>query len=84
MTKWRRDISNSKRWTLNAVINRDGNYCYLCHKLFDKKGDMTIDHVVPTSLGGTDDIQNLKLAHEDCNRKKADMTLEEFKQENKQ
>ena len=46
-------------------------FCGLCGKAaeFDK---MTIDHVVPRAQGGSDELGNLQLAHEECNYRKAD------------
>jgi 5-methylcytosine-specific restriction endonuclease McrA len=35
-----------------------------------KKIDVNIDHIVPVSKGGTNDITNLTLAHIKCNSKK--------------
>ncbi len=32
--------------------------------------DLTIDHIQPQSKGGTDRLDNLRLAHERCNRKR--------------
>lgn len=56
-----------------AVIDAYGIVCHLCglpcrrdvgylHPLF-----MTVDHVLPRSLGGTDDLANLRPAHRRCN-----------------
>jgi 5-methylcytosine-specific restriction endonuclease McrA len=38
--------------------------------LAQDKWSPTIDHVIPVSQGGTDDLANLKLAHMICNAKK--------------
>ena len=40
--------------------------------------DITLDHHTPVSKGGTDEIENLRLAHSPCNQSKKDMTPEEF------
>lgn len=45
-----------------------GKWCYLCR---EKIGD-TIDHVIPLSKGGTNDIENLRPACYDCNWQKGD------------
>jgi 5-methylcytosine-specific restriction endonuclease McrA len=59
------------------IAERDGNNCHLCGKDVDlslsgrhQRGP-TIDHIVPVSLGGTNDPENLALAHRDCNVKKS-------------
>ena len=38
----------------------------------------TIDHKVPKSNGGTNDIDNLVMACTECNRKKSSISYEEF------
>lgn len=38
----------------------------------------TLDHVVPIAEGGKDGLYNLKLACEECNNAKADLSVEEF------
>lgn len=59
------------------VGERDGWKCSICFgkvksKVYscDDKWSPTIDHVIPVSQGGTDDLSNLKLAHMICNSKK--------------
>lgn len=42
--------------------------------------DLTLDHLMPRSRGGADDITNLRLVHRKCNLEKANRTLEEYKQ----
>lgn len=40
--------------------------CGLCgHRI--KKVDLTVDHIVPLSRGGSHDISNLRLVHAKCN-----------------
>lgn len=63
---------------MNALINRDGNRCYLCLDVITSKTDMTIDHLIPKSQGGSDDIANLRIAHGKCNNAKKDLSLEEY------
>lgn len=60
---------------LIAVRHRDGSRCWLCGEFLDfcKAADgsfpgVTLDHVVPRSHGGPDCVENLRLAHEACNR----------------
>jgi HNH endonuclease len=59
------------------LIERDGDFCYLCGKSFEKLSedhweDYTIDHVIPKSRGGLDHVTNYKLAHFPCNQEKDD------------
>lgn len=38
--------------------------------------DINIDHVIPRSKGGANDFSNYALTHRNCNRLKADKTIE--------
>lgn len=76
--------------TLDKLIKRDNNICYLCGRPCDKAdfsfnennafivGRLypTIDHVKPIAKGGTHTWNNIKLAHHICNSIKSDKTLE--------
>lgn len=46
------------------VLKRDGFACRYCHR---DKVIITVDHVVPRTLGGTDDPSNLVASCDDCN-----------------
>jgi 5-methylcytosine-specific restriction endonuclease McrA len=57
---------------IGYLIERDGNRCAMCRKRLDPslpsgpRGDrmgISIDHVVPRSQGGSDDLANLRLMH---------------------
>lgn len=78
MAKWHRKKSKRKRWIRNHLIVKDGNICQLCKKPFESMKDVTIDHIIPVSKGGDDELDNLQLAHQPCNQDKNDMTPEEF------
>jgi hypothetical protein len=51
------------------VISRDGNVCGICGSAVTD-GFVDIDHILPVSLGGADDLANLQVAHARCNRSK--------------
>lgn len=59
--------------TITQLAERDGWCCWLCSAPVD--GELiypdpemgTFDHVVPVSKGGSDDAENLRLAHWICN-----------------
>ena len=56
------------------ILKRDGFRCYYCGTRGTETGaGLTVDHVVPTALGGTDDAQNLVAACGDCNSGKSSM-----------
>lgn len=53
-----------------ALAHRDGFTCSLCGEPMPDVSDIEVDHVIPVSKGGSDDPENLKLAHSRCNAKK--------------
>lgn len=74
--------------TIEKLIKRDLNICYLCHadcdiddfKINDKGSFVvgrkypSIDHVVPISKGGTHTWDNVRLSHHYCNTIKSNNT----------
>lgn len=66
--RMRKRISRRKR---RQVYARDNFICQLCgNKCFPE--DISLDHLVPVSKGGTNDKKNLITAHKSCNERKAD------------
>ncbi len=59
------------------VILRDNSTCRYCGKEL-KKEEIHIDHVIPYSLGGRTEIDNLVVACTKCNLKKSGRTLKEI------
>lgn len=66
------------RQALNLyLLERDGDKCQICRRKIDitlksgtkgsRKGP-SVDHIIPRSLGGTDDLANLRLTHWGCNQ----------------
>ena len=54
--------------------------CCLCGKPIERKRDLTMEHLRPTSRGGArHGKKNVQPAHRACNQKKGDRTLAEFK-----
>lgn len=70
-----------RKWIPKAVreevYRRDGYTCQYCHKSFDVR-ELTIEHVVPVSEGGLDDIVNYITACRSCNSSKRDKSVIEF------
>ena len=66
--------TDTKKITRQALRDRDGHLCHYCAK----PNAHTIDHVVPQSQGGSDDLDNLVLACTECNHKKGSMAYENF------
>lgn len=73
----------------DKVAERDGHNCYLCGQKVDmslprtSRYGATLDHVIPLSKGGTDTMDNVKLAHWICNIQKSDKSLEEYRAESR-
>ena len=59
------------------VYNRAGGCCKLCGQRLLLE-DMTLDHIVPLSMGGRDELGNLQAAHRECNQFKSNILPEEF------
>jgi RNA-directed DNA polymerase len=53
-----------------SLALRDGGRCYLCGQGIDSEDPFEIEHRVPRAAGGSDDLDNLGLAHRSCNRGK--------------
>lgn len=69
---YRRDIKFSRR----NIFERDKNTCQYCAKKF-KKWELTLDHVIPRSLGGRSTWENLVLACVPCNVRKGNRLPDE-------
>lgn len=58
------------------VVERWGNRCHLCEKKIDlglsgkDPRGFTRDHVIPVSMGGTNDAENIRPAHWICNTRR--------------
>lgn len=67
MGKWRkRSDDGSNRWIKKTLL-RASNLCAICGNPILMMKDATIDHVVPLSKGGIHRMDNMQLAHEQCN-----------------
>lgn len=63
--------------TNRRLFRRDRNMCLYCgDHLHDC--ELTRDHIVPVSRGGTDTWENVVTACRACNHRKADMSLDEI------
>lgn len=80
MGKWKRVKSLPRRWQRNHLIAKYGNTCYLCNKPISEMKQITFDHWEPLSKGGSDTLDNYRLAHEGCNRLKGSMMPDEFRE----
>lgn len=66
-----------------AIYERDDWMCHLCGDRVDADAEFnddmapSLDHLIPRSLGGSDDPSNLKTAHRGCNARRGAKPLEE-------
>ena len=67
---------NTPRWTRRGVFVRDNNLCAYCGRQL-KRGELTVDHVMPASRGGGSTWGNTVTACAPCNQRKADRTPHE-------
>lgn len=61
----------------DEVFRQSGGYCAICGgKLY--KQNMSVDHIVPLSRGGTNTLTNLRATHEGCNYLKGNFMDDEM------
>ena len=66
------------RRVLPALIERQANICGLCNALLPSDlAAIHVDHILPASKGGTNDVSNLQAAHAFCNGRKHDRIVEQ-------
>ncbi len=55
-------------------------YCCLCGKPILKEKELSLEHKLPRSRGGADELGNWGISHKACNQQKGALTLEEYRQ----
>jgi 5-methylcytosine-specific restriction endonuclease McrA len=61
--------THRRKITRRAVFARDGWTCQYC----GSRSNLTVDHVIPRSKGGTSSWENIVASCAPCNRRKGDM-----------
>lgn len=64
-------FSKEVRFSRRNIFERDENSCQYCGRKFDR-GELTLDHVIPRSRGGSSTWENIVLACVKCNMRKGD------------
>lgn len=67
------ELDNIDYNLLKEKFAKLGNKCIICGNK-----DITIDHIIPVSKGGTNDIDNLQPLCKSCNSSKGNKTMEDF------
>jgi 5-methylcytosine-specific restriction endonuclease McrA len=68
MTRRRTEFRGQRDRLMLALIERDGYECAQCGSI----DNITIDHIIPLSKGGDDELDNLRLLCQACNSRKGD------------
>lgn len=74
----------SKR--IERIVKRDGSLCHLCGEPVNLDIEVgpwrpTSDHVIPRSMGGGNELSNLRLAHASCNNKRGNILMKYYIQD---
>jgi 5-methylcytosine-specific restriction endonuclease McrA len=59
------------------VMDRDKYTCYYCGRIC-RKEEIEVDHLIPRSRGGKDNLDNLVTACHGCNQAKGDLLFDEW------
>ncbi len=74
--------SFTQRRVIKDIVERDGHQCSYCDKtlntVLDRTANPTVDHVIPRSRGGGDELSNLVLACQSCNSSKGARSITEW------
>lgn len=71
LTSFNGRFTKEVKFSRRNIFERDANVCQYCGKKFER-GELTLDHIVPRSRGGTGTWENIVLACLDCNIRKGD------------
>ncbi len=61
----------------HAIRKRAGDGCFYCPHPFTEQRPATIEHILALSMGGSNNIANLALAHAECNLMAGNMPVME-------
>lgn len=78
--QWNGGVKSRKRSGSYArkrlrLLERDGDKCFYCNKPMNN--DITVEHLIDLKRGGSNKLENLVLAHEQCNNEVSRMMLSE-------
>lgn len=67
------------RWQIHDLLKnniakiQNPNVCWYCGRNVEDPKELTIDHIIPRSKGGTNDMDNIFMICKGCNSSKRDM-----------
>lgn len=70
VSRRRQSVTQKKK----ELAERDGCFCFFCGAAYSV-GDLTVEHLLSFSHGGSDNANNLCLACEPCNRKVSNLSV---------
>jgi 5-methylcytosine-specific restriction endonuclease McrA len=76
LLEYRRIPHQTRALSRKNILLRDRNTCQYCGIVLPSS-ELTLDHVIPRSRGGTSTWENLVAACHDCNRRKGNLMLNE-------
>jgi 5-methylcytosine-specific restriction endonuclease McrA len=76
LTEFNKTVKRKIRFNRNNIFIRDRNTCQYCGRTLPRR-DLTMDHILPLSKGGGNSWENVVLACQSCNKRKANRTPEE-------
>jgi 5-methylcytosine-specific restriction endonuclease McrA len=64
---------------MNALVYSEyESVCHLCGRYIEVE-DRSVDHVIPRSKGGTNELINLRPCHQRCNSRRGDKDVEAYR-----
>lgn len=60
-----------------TMLSNQKGLCFCCGEKITSYKDTELDHAIPIALGGANKIENLYLAHPQCNKEKHAKTLQQ-------
>jgi 5-methylcytosine-specific restriction endonuclease McrA len=73
---WSRQWARQRRAWQSVMVSGVVVECPWCHDRVDPYQPWHLDHLIPVTAGGTDDVLNLHPMHPACNRAKGAQTVQ--------